>query len=364
MTIHNAKGLEFDTVILPHLERKSPNDDKQLLLWMERPRPGQHNALLIAPIHATGNANDSIYDYIKRQHAIKSDYESARLLYVATTRAKKRLHLFFSLQQDKGKISEPAANSLLDKLWNSIATEIMNKSGSHYHRINYNEQDSVTTEPIVKVIKKINRLSLEWTNPVKELHLADAITYHNKNSGFQLADNNPKYIGIFLHQILQQICLQGVAWWESQPLEQKTNYCRNHLVQLGMLPIHLPMALDRVLSAVQNTLIDPRGQWIIKQHQEAQSELPLTVIIENQVKSLVIDRTFVDESGTRWIIDYKTAVLGDEDNLNDFLSKEKSKYASQLGYYAQAIRELDQRPIQLGLYFPLISAWEAWSFSE
>lgn len=364
MTIHNAKGLEFDTVILPHLERKSPNDDKQLLLWMERPRSGQHNALLIAPIHATGNASDSIYDYIKRQHAIKSDYESARLLYVATTRAKKRLHLFFSLQQDKGKISTPAANSLLDKLWNSVSTEIMNKSDSQFHRINYNEQDFVTATPIVKVMKKINRLSLEWTNPVKELHLADEITYHNKKSGFQLVDNNPKYIGIFLHQLLQQICLQGAAWWESQPLEQKMNYCKNHLVQLGMLPIHLPMALDRVLSAVQNTLIDPRGQWIIKPHQEAQSELPLTVIIENQIKSVVIDRTFVDESGVRWIIDYKTAALNDEDNLNDFISKEKSKYASQLGHYAKAIRGLDQRPIQLGLYFPLMSAWEAWSFSE
>jgi len=38
MTIHNAKGLEFDTVILPHLEKQAPNEQKQLLLWMEKPR--------------------------------------------------------------------------------------------------------------------------------------------------------------------------------------------------------------------------------------------------------------------------------------------------------------------------------------
>src|SRR5262249_39464327 len=34
MTIHTAKGLEFDTVILPQLDRKLPNDDKALLQWM------------------------------------------------------------------------------------------------------------------------------------------------------------------------------------------------------------------------------------------------------------------------------------------------------------------------------------------
>ncbi|MCC2667489.1 MAG: addA, partial [Gammaproteobacteria bacterium] len=100
MTIHNAKGLEFDIVILPHLERKSPNEDKQLLLWMERPRPTKNNALIIAPVHAVGESDDTIYQYIKRQHAIKNDYETGRLLYVAATRAKQQLHLFFSCTQE------------------------------------------------------------------------------------------------------------------------------------------------------------------------------------------------------------------------------------------------------------------------
>jgi len=100
MTIHNAKGLEFDTVILPHLERKSPSDDKQLLLWMERAREEVANTLILAPIHATGDESDSIYNYVKRQHAVKTDYETGRLLYVAATRAKQRLHLFFSVQYE------------------------------------------------------------------------------------------------------------------------------------------------------------------------------------------------------------------------------------------------------------------------
>lgn len=359
MTIHNAKGLEFDTVILPHLERKSPNDDKQLLLWMERPQAQLKNALLIAPIHATGNVTDSIYDYIKRQHTIKNDYESARLLYVATTRAKKRLHLFFSLQQDNDTISNPAPNSLLDKLWNGIAPEVLTKSFSHLHKVNFTDHSSMTDSTIAKEKKTINRLSLEWINPISTLQ-TNSVTYHHKSAGFQLTDHNPKLIGVFLHQLLQQISLQGLTWWKSFSLEQQQSYCERHLIQLGMLISHVAASVEKIILAIKNISTDIRGKWIMHPHQDAKCELALTAIIDSQIKSLVIDRTFIDESGIRWIIDYKTSAPAEGINLAEFLKAEKEKYANQLAIYAKAMQEIDQRPVRLGLYFPLIPAWEAW----
>jgi ATP-dependent exoDNAse (exonuclease V) beta subunit len=39
MTIHKAKGLEFDTVIVPGLDRQPPPSEPSLLLWHERPNP-------------------------------------------------------------------------------------------------------------------------------------------------------------------------------------------------------------------------------------------------------------------------------------------------------------------------------------
>ena len=117
MTIHSAKGLEFDTVILPHLERKNPQDDKSLLLWMERPVYPDQMALLLAPIHAMGDESDSIYDYIYRQHRIKSRYETDRLFYVAATRAKKNLYLYFNTSQnEKGDYRIEVGSFLLDLL--------------------------------------------------------------------------------------------------------------------------------------------------------------------------------------------------------------------------------------------------------
>ena len=54
MTIHKAKGLEFDYVIVPGLDRVTTSDDAQLMQWLERPptrrlaRPGE---LLLSPIY-------------------------------------------------------------------------------------------------------------------------------------------------------------------------------------------------------------------------------------------------------------------------------------------------------------------------
>ena len=84
MTIFKAKGLEFDTVILPGLGASPRQDDRALLLWLE-----QRGELLLAPIAGAGR-DDPIYDYLNHMERRKSDHETARLLYVAATRARER----------------------------------------------------------------------------------------------------------------------------------------------------------------------------------------------------------------------------------------------------------------------------------
>jgi ATP-dependent helicase/nuclease subunit A len=93
MTIHRAKGLEFDTVILPGLNRRPTRKETQLLLWMDRPRTHCENDLILAPIKNTKN-NDPVYTYLSREERLRDKFEAIRLLYVAVTRAKKQLHLF------------------------------------------------------------------------------------------------------------------------------------------------------------------------------------------------------------------------------------------------------------------------------
>ena len=49
MTIHGAKGLQWDTVIVPALGRSTRREDDQLLYWRESVSDGQPR-LLLAPI--------------------------------------------------------------------------------------------------------------------------------------------------------------------------------------------------------------------------------------------------------------------------------------------------------------------------
>lgn len=101
MTIHRAKGLEFDNVIVAGLRTKQKGESEKLLLWQERPTRyfkqqygyNQENAyLVLVPIKSRREKEDKIYAYLKKQQQVQNYYESQRLLYVATTRAKKRLY--------------------------------------------------------------------------------------------------------------------------------------------------------------------------------------------------------------------------------------------------------------------------------
>ena len=83
-------------------------------------------------------------------------------------------------------------------------------------------------------------------------------------------------------------------------------------------------------------------------------------MLGRDIVSVVIDRTFVDASGTRWIVDYKTSTH-EGAGLDDFLDRERERYAPQLERYAALMRLLGAEPIRVGLYFPLLSAWREWA---
>src|SRR6185312_8267508 len=95
-----------------------------------------------------------------------------------------------------------------------------------------------------------------------------------------------------------------------------------------------------------------------------QAEFKLTAFIDGKPQPFIIDRTFVDEQNIRWIIDYKTATHANDETISAFLQHEQKKYQQQMWYYFQAIREIDNRPIRMGLYFPMIPAWHEWEFDS
>jgi ATP-dependent helicase/nuclease subunit A len=353
MTIHNAKGLEFDTVILPHLEKQAPNDDKQLLLWMEKPLENSQNRLILAPVHAIGADNDSIYDHIKHQHAAKTDHETGRLLYVAATRAKKHLHLFLT-HYSENQAEDATAGSKSKSLLKKLLPAIQNSLGTQ-------EPFPPPAAKNIKTSRPIQRLTSDWSNSIQEIP-ADPITRHQNRPGFKLTQDYPKIIGTVVHKILENIACQRISWWLSLSVATRSHYIKSRLTQAGIAANHLSQSEATVRTAINNTINDSRGQWILDAHTDSKTEVQLTALLNGEVIQLVIDRTFIDSNGVRWIIDYKTSFY-DGDNLEKFLTAEHAEYTDKMEMYHHAMRQQEERSIKLGLYFPLLSAWREWEIS-
>ena len=92
MTIHKAKGLEFDMVVVPALDRHPGSNRDQLLLMHQFARTSR-DGMVMAARPAVGADQERLFEFLRRRDQEAAALESERLLYVACTRAKWQLHL-------------------------------------------------------------------------------------------------------------------------------------------------------------------------------------------------------------------------------------------------------------------------------
>jgi ATP-dependent exoDNAse (exonuclease V) beta subunit len=363
MTIHKAKGLEFDRVILPGLGRPPRVDDTRLMQWLERPLSGGPPDLLMAPVKGVGEKEDAIYRYLKKIDDSKARHEEIRLLYVAATRAKQRLYLLGHTEYDPERelLKPPKPRSLLAALW-PAAEELFAEALSSPP-----ETPSGPREEPVAAAVPLRRLPPGWegheegAEPPWEIPEGDLPeTEEEVSLEFDWAGEAARHVGTVVHRYLQRMAEQGLQGWDRERVRSLSSAFQAALRHCGVTRELLPQAAEKVEQALCNVLADERGRWILQQHREHRSEYALTTIIEGGVKNVILDRTFVDAEGTRWIIDYKSG-SHEGGSREQFLDREQERYRLQLEGYAEIIGKNEQRPIRLGLYFPLLGGWREWA---
>lgn len=347
MTMHKAKGLEFDYVILPGLGKRPRHDSKRLVFWMPYGKE-----LLLAPIEEKGGENSPIYNFISEFDKEKDEHEMLRLLYVAATRAKKQLHLFGKTKITKGE-RVPESKSLLESLWPFIKTYWCQENIT---KINL-EQDHAETSKEKITLKRIpDTFQPPNASPAIEASLFGEIEEEKQQDPFLWAGNTARIRGIVMHRLLQTIVEEGLDKWPLERVEQMAPQISAALLGEGLPFEEAEETLKLTLNGLRNTLNDEKGKWILSKHEKSHAEYPLTLFSGNRFIRNVIDRTFVEE-GIRWIIDYKTG-HHEGKSSEEFLNNEVERYKPQLKRYENLLKEYGEKHhIKKALYFPLIKAW-------
>lgn len=347
MTMHKAKGLQFDHVVLYGLGRRPRSSGSDVLNWLELPPEDGRNRNVLSPIGPRAvTEKDPIHAYISNITRQRDQFETGRLLYVACTRAIKSLHLVghAEVSDDGTTVKRPAPSSLLFLLWpfaQQTFEEALAVSG-----IPETGEDEIWALPVLR------RFAEPWSPPEitdipgstgSDSVMADVVE-------FDWAGSNARHAGTLVHRWLHRVITAGVDFDDYM-----------HAGSSGLFSFWLdeaaapPEARMDILARTREALgimsNDDRGRWLVSG--EGHAELSLTGVVDGQVVTGIIDRVRVDD-GTHWIVDYKTS-SHEGGNLDGFLAAESDRYRSQLARYRQLYEAWCGQPARCALYFPLLA---------
>jgi ATP-dependent helicase/nuclease subunit A len=355
LTIHHAKGLEWDIVFVPGLGREPRGDPATLLAWLQLPGPGGELDLLLSALSIGDpkGSSDALTRYIRALSAERQQNERRRLAYVAATRARRELYLSgcVAVDVEDGSL-RPPSRSLLNLLWPAV--------GSQY-ALPGTTQTAPEAGPTQAAVgasvlqRPFRRLPADWQRPV----LRSRPGIDRVRVGAQPSDQRPEFswvgrgaraAGTLVHAELERAASLGLA--DRAALEARRPAFERALGELGLAGGEAAVIADRVITLLDSLRDEPTLAWILGGgHRDAANELRLTGLHDGRLRSISIDRSFVDARGDRWIIDYKTSAH-EGAGLDAFVDEEVRRYRGQLQLYRALASGLGTEPVRTALYFP------------
>ncbi|WP_250460902.1 UvrD-helicase domain-containing protein [Microbulbifer litoralis] len=365
MTIHKSKGLEFEHVLIPGLDQGGKPGGDQLLRWAEWLNRDGEPRFLLAPKSARGDS-DPVFDFLRHDNSERERLEGTRLLYVGCTRAIRSLHLLAAIKRDekKGILKAPGSAALLTGIWPSIPKSD-DSDWCHWLEV---PEEAAEQEHRQRDHDYLLRLPQDWQPPAmpKQEWLAEYRMPDYRPPEPEEPDSPPnipemgqvaqrwlRHAGTVAHETLATIAETGLQDWNAEKRSRQRPLWQLRLAQLGLYGSGLEKAGEKVEQAIANTLACQTGRWLLDAtHRDSACELELHSG-GRQLRRSIVDRTFIDAEGTRWIVDYKTAEPTDGEDRETFIAAQLEKYRGQLEAYRKLFYARDERNIRCALYFPL-----------
>jgi len=403
MTMHGAKGLEFEVVILPELQAPSRANKSEMLVWLERGLPpdadhigpGEITEFLVAPFPPKGAEPGPTKAWVNRVRRDREKQEMRRILYVAATRARDELHVFArpsyrARDSAQLELADPGPSLLLTG-WPAWEPEIR-RQFAEWSAARASAAEPVTIESIAAsrdsasaivptvvpaVVKpaRLRRLPPDLL-PVpapspspSQSPLLGAGTLFERHEGGLLS----RIFGQAVHATLQQLALHRAVLPLDQALVALAGFVPRMAAQIRAAGVSANQASQmarQALELARKTATDAIGAWIVSPHAQAASEVRWTGIVDGNVRTVQVDRVFLagpapnqDASpagantgantsandgentcpntgeNTWWIVDFKTVHPAGFDS-SSALPALRRAFAPQVEAYARILRNL------------------------
>ena len=399
MTMHKAKGLGFEVVLLPGLERATGSDGHHLLAMLERSHATGEHELLLAPLGRRDQDTDATYNWVRKQRKARESDEIKRLLYVACTRARRQLHLFAALTVAKGELKNPPPGSLLAAAWPAFQADIEASWPQRTPPSSGLALAAAAEAHADPPLNIIDRLPLDWRPHSLQSDIAPQRSSTPAKPLFQRGSSagpRERARGSAMHLLLQMLASRYSS--ASATSAQQPEQWRAELTPADLTQADLARAAQRILREAgirdkdaqalaaelsEKALAvaqDAVGNWLLTPHKQASSESAWQTWDTNgNLRTLRVDRTFL--AGDQpfapgedwlWIIDYKTGAPPNQPPtkpaLNDtvrsaWLEAHKQAWRAQLETYGELLRPSagNIRGIRYGLFFPELLELVVWS---
>jgi ATP-dependent helicase/nuclease subunit A len=382
MTIHKAKGLGFDVVIVPGLGRATRTEAQPLLRWLEQtrllgPTEQEEREFVVAPIGRNGKQG-GIYAWIGELQGRREDDEAKRLLYVAATRARKELHLLGTaiVRRSNQELSPGPSGTLLGIAWTALKPDFERAREEQAPAADPTPQQAEFSFPPASPTIQFRRLPADWKprEYAAARETEETLEVVERPRGSLAA----RAFGTVVHALLEDLTrLPGIDAAGVSPavLDELRSWRPRALAMLrsaGLPQVEAEPQAAEVVRALQGVLQDAKGRWILGARAGAQTETSWSGWTGSEggkiVRTLRGDRIFragatpcSAEETHLWIVDYKTARHG-ASGLDAFLESEKEKYLHQLEAYAAVMRKVhgESQPLRLALYYPLLTRLVWW----
>ena len=411
MTMHKAKGLGFEVVLLPGLERKPRGSGAELLAMLDR--TGQapdspegdgplHDELLLAPIgNSDDGERDRTYSWVMRQKAAREAGERKRLFYVACTRARTRLHLFATLDGSRGALRAPDERSLLGAAWPALGDEIearwSQQAGAGLALAAAAETEAAQ-EPAGAQPQTIERLPAAWAPTPNARDIATAALARSTppkplfprgtSSTGTTATLAARIRGVAMHALLENLAgrfARESGACEPELWRRDLERTAARLLRAGAFPNErLRHAAAELTGHALAAAASSTGRWLLAPHPGALAESAWqSWDADGNLRTLRVDRCFLagEAPGTSsehylqqylWIVDYKTGAhperLADYQTRAAWLAEQKQAWRPQLEAYGAALAaaggplpSAGGAALRYGLFFPELLELVSWT---